>query len=742
MPEALRATASRSRCDATIAFIIKRRSWVLSAALFSAAASLSASCDSSSEATSAGPASSGAGGASSTGSGEGGTGGRGGAGGEGGAGGAKAWVMGEPFSAAQPAFAETMHPLAPTPLWGGLMKPYPTNAAWMDLVLGSGVNPVNVLPYVVKTLDNGLLVSMPKKVVQPKSILSVFNHDISFETIEQLSSHEVTGYDALSVTMRWSGAAGGSMTAPLVRGMPYATVVYDALAPRIESAHAITSVNDGAPSPVTADRFTVALNNGQTWVVYASEEITFNWSASGMSTSAPFTGYLRAAVLDGAPGTSDALDAHRAAYPTGGDVAASVAGDEATVEFKWKKEGTGPLMMAALPHHNDVLVAPSKVDVSFPTLRGAMTGIAGDSWTMAEPLSPIAWSAPAGIDPEKAADIMAALAVDAAEIPTAKDPYAFGKQIAKLGRLALIADELGDAATATSIREQMKAFLDPWLDGTNEDPLLYESTWGGIVSKDGLANSGADFGQGYYNDHHFHYGYHIYAAAALAKGDPAWLAAKKAAVVDLIRDIANPSSSDPFFTPFRNKDWFEGHSWAAGLFPFGDGRNQESTSEAVNAWYGVYLFGLAAGDENITNVGRVLLGTEIRASQRYWQIKDGDGIYDDPFAQNKVVGVLWGTKVDYATFFGGNPEFIHGIQMIPFTPISEALLPKAWVTEQYPVVEPALAGPIEEGWKGLLFMEHAIIDPAAAWAEAATLTGYDDGNTKTNTLYWIATRPK
>ena len=80
--------------------------------------------------------------------------------------------------------------------------------------------------------------------------------------------------------------------------------------------------------------------------------------------------------------------------------------------------------------------------------------------------------------------------------------------------------------------------------------------------------------------------------------------------------------------------------------------------------------------------------------------------------------------------------------MIPFTPISEALLPKAWVTEQYPVVEPALAGPIEEGWKGLLFMEHAILDPAAAWAEAATLTGYDDGNTKTNTLYWIATRPK
>jgi endo-1,3(4)-beta-glucanase len=38
-------------------------------------------------------------------------------------------------------------------------------------------------------------------------------------------------------------------------------------------------------------------------------------------------------------------------------------------------------------------------------------------------------------------------------------------------------------------------------------------------------------------------------------------------------------------------------------------------------------------------------------------------------------------------------------------------------------------------------MAHAVIDPDAAWTEAESLTGYDDGNTATNTLYWIATRP-
>jgi endoglucanase Acf2 len=38
---------------------------------------------------------------------------------------------------------------------------------------------------------------------------------------------------------------------------------------------------------------------------------------------------------------------------------------------------------------------------------------------------------------------------------------------------------------------------------------------------------GADFGNGQYNDHHFHYGYFAYAAAALGRKDKAWLAAQK-----------------------------------------------------------------------------------------------------------------------------------------------------------------------------------------------------------------------
>lgn len=139
-------------------------------------------------------------------------------------------------------------------------------------------------------------------------------------------------------------------------------------------------------------------------------------------------------------------------------------------------------------------------------------------------------------------------------------------------------------------------------------------------------------------------------------------------------------------------------------------------------------------------MGRLALASEIRSTHFYWQIDSKDQIYPSPFADNKVVGVLWGAKVDYATFFGANTEFIHCIQMLPFTPITEELLAKDWIIEEYPILKTAI-GSASDGWKGFIYMAHGIIDKEAAWDQVLTLQGYDDGNSKTNTLYWLATRP-
>ena len=184
--------------------------------------------------------------------------------------------------------------------------------------------------------------------------------------------------------------------------------------------------------------------------------------------------------------------------------------------------------------------------------------------------------------------------------------------MAAIARLALIADELGETGLADTFRTNLKSFLEPWLQ--NNGKLVYDRSWGGIVDSMGINDPGANFGMGYYNDHHFHFGYFVYAASVIAKSDSNWVNTYGDAVLSLIRDYSNPAygNGDPNFTFMRNKDWFVGHSWAAGIFPFADGRNQESSSESVNGWYAVSLYGLATGNERIKDLGRLALASEIR----------------------------------------------------------------------------------------------------------------------------------
>lgn len=99
--------------------------------------------------------------------------------------------------------------------------------------------------------------------------------------------------------------------------------------------------------------------------------------------------------------------------------------------------------------------------------------------------------------------------------------------------------------------------------------MLYDRSWGGIVmcgcnyfydevtKKSGCNNkfpdcpaitdAGHNFGAGFYNDHHYHFGYHIYAAAVIAKFDAVWGRKFHQHVLMLVRDIANPSDDDKYF---------------------------------------------------------------------------------------------------------------------------------------------------------------------------------------------------
>ena len=66
--------------------------------------------------------------------------------------------------------------------------------------------------------------------------------------------------------------------------------------------------------------------------------------------------------------------------------------------------------------------------------------------------------------------------------------------------------------------EKLKLELARYVDNSVKVPIYYDDTWKGLVSRAGLTEGdpGSDFGNSFYNDHHFHYGYFIYTAAVVA----------------------------------------------------------------------------------------------------------------------------------------------------------------------------------------------------------------------------------
>ena len=224
------------------------------------------------------------------------------------------------------------------------------------------------------------------------------------------------------------------------------------------------------------------------------------------------------------------------------------------------------------------------------------------------------------------------------DLPNSTDPYGFGKEIARLARLALIADELGIPDARASALASIESTILPWLNGENMNCLNYDRTYGGIVPSVGLGNQFADFGAGWYSDHHFHYGYFVYVAAVLSRLDVQFAEAHRASLDSLVRDYCNHDPSDPDFPFVRHKDFFDGHSWASGLLIQANGKGQESSSEAVNAYYAAFLYGQQTQNADLTRFAQTMLAMEIQSTLYYWHMPLDTEVYDSIFASNKMIG--------------------------------------------------------------------------------------------------------
>ena len=338
---------------------------------------------------------------------------------------------------------------------------------------------------------------------------------------------------------------------------------------------------------------------------------------------------------------------------------------------------------------------------------------------------------------------------------TYTDTYWSGKNYGKVAELAAIARSIGMQSEAEQLINWLKAELSEWFTAEEDGALktkkyfVYDSDWNTLFGFDEAYGSHQRIA-----DHHFHYGYFVRAAAEICRVDLAWCGQDQYGpmIELLIRDYA-ADKDDPMFPHMRNFDPANGFSWADGKMNFIRGNNNESTSEAATAYGAIILYGMATGNDALTEKGMYLHASTGAAYWEYWNNLDGyNNVSAD--ADNFMSGyahlttsIIWGDGVDFATWFSGAYAHILGIQGLPSSPLIFHVGIHPEYMEDY--VDLGLSessngkpsGLIPDQWRDLWWNLWAMTDADAAVADYNSVSSYqpEQGESKAHTYHWIHT---
>lgn len=546
---------------------------------------------------------------------------------------------------------------------------------------------------------------------------------------------------------------------PIVQGMGLVTSIYHgSMTPLINTAVGFTKFVSETSSNLNSNviKYRATLSNGTQYLIYVIlpsgySKSSFQLSASGSNAlkgSTSINGLIiQMAVAPLLTSQDVYYDQSVGKYATEAKVKAhGYGGTTATYTFSYNTVGTsksGQPLVFTLPHQvasftSDTQKANTGITLA-STTKGNMVGLLTSEVNMSETLHPeiqfLPWLQELGTGSisYNASQLQLLASVANSElsvnIPNAvtlqTSMYYAGKTLDKYAYILLVVNDiLGQTSLAQSTLASMKQAIGTYISNTQSYyPLMHDTKFGGVTST--ASQSGdysADFGSALYNDHHFHYGYFIHAAAVIGYldnkiGDGTWIKTNQFWVNSLIRDVSNPSPDDPYFPVFRMFDWFAGHSWAGGLTVGGnpDGRDEESSSEDYNYSYAIKLWGRVSGNQRMEQIGDLMLAVIKRSMNSYFLYTLTNTIEPSNYIANKVSGTLWDNKIAYTTYFGSNVEYIHGIHMLPITPASSLIRGLAYVKEEWNSILASIVNNLTTGWLGILRLNQALFDPKSSY---------------------------
>ena len=596
-----------------------------------------------------------------------------------------------------------------------------SSLAYADLPAKAYPSPVAV------TVDAGSIkVALPKIAATAKVISDQTGPGIGLTIAGASTRPLVAVNDPVWTSLAYTGADGGTLaTATIAQGWPAVGLVAKAgLTVTLD-----TSVNWESKTLGTAHV------GGVTYVV-----VIGSGTASGTSVRLKKGGSIQVAPVPKGI-KADAYAALLTSPVVGVDTAYSV-----------DKAAKTTLTYRTLDGGPTVVVAPATVEpdstldcsvATFPTINGPAPACAGNSlsWSV-DAVDPTLTLNLAGISDKQRTAITRAVDAGAAHaVAYPADTYFGSKALYRDAQLLALASSLHDHKAFNEVAARLAPALKTWTEpdgcATRTDRcFVYTPDWSGVV---GLAPS---FGSDVFNDHHFHYGYLIFATAIAVKEGIVDESAVAPVIDALVADIASPGTKQVPTT--RVFDPYAGHSWASGTAPFADGNNQESSSEAVNAWTAVAAWASLRGDAVAAARARWMLAAEAHSAVALYVRPDTSFA---PEYQHSVVGIEWGAKRDWATWFSADAAAILGIQLIPMAPSQAAVLAPTNGVDSARIIassKEAMPTGTATQFTDLITMYTALAGKdakAAAWSKALDLpdSAIDDGMSRAYMLAFIAT---
>jgi len=545
-------------------------------------------------------------------------------------------------------------------------KPVPTNDWWSKVIKENHADNLFNYPMTLKTTNQGLITTyIPWGVIGNSAPIQVGLAGLN------TSKATVSDYSDWTVTMNWKDAD-NELKATAGIGMPFLYFEKD--------FNDVVEIKVNAGTATVSNELLIIANasSGADFVFYAPVGST--WTQTGNVYSSTLNGktYWSMAMLPLSNTNVNiaAQDFQKYAYVFPANTTTTWAYNQNTSVLRTDfvvtpnvKEGTfTQVLQGLLPHQWSNLATNSATPngASYPSVRGELKTLAGNTFSVENTFKGILPTLPydvnmysAGFNASNLASKIALIEND--NLATWTDSYNEGQVMNRLIQTARVAHEMGNTVARDKIVATIKSRLEDWLSyQTGEVAFLYyyNSTWSamlGYPSGHGQDNN--------INDHHFHWGYFIHAAAFMEQFEPGWASQWGPMVNLLVRDAASDNRNDSLFPFLRNFSPYAGHCWANGFATFPQGNDQESTSESMQFNSSLIHWGSITGNTAIRDLGIYLYTTEQTAVEEYWF-----DIHNRNFGPNQQYGLVsrvWGNSYDNGTFWTSDIAASYGIELYP-----------------------------------------------------------------------------